>query len=115
MKDIGVLLEPTSVAEKGIEQAYEIQRRLKVWRPKRAAVLGAGPLGLIAALALRLRGLEVTVLARTEPPTLNSQLVEALAARYVSTRQLSLTNAAQQYGPFDLIFEATGVSSVAFE
>src|SRR3569623_58690 len=29
LKDIGVLLEPTSVVEKGIEQAYEIQRRLK--------------------------------------------------------------------------------------
>src|SRR5438034_5310756 len=31
LKEIGVLLEPTSVAEKGIEQAYEIQQRLKVW------------------------------------------------------------------------------------
>ncbi len=28
--DVGVLLEPTSVVEKGIAQAYEIQRRLKV-------------------------------------------------------------------------------------
>src|SRR3712207_7792462 len=42
LKEVGVLLEPTSVAEKGIEQAYEIQRRLKVWRPQRAAVVGAG-------------------------------------------------------------------------
>ena len=73
LKDVGVLLEPTSVVEKGIEQAYEIQRRLKVWRPQRAAVAGAGPLGLLATLALRLRGLEVTTLARTEPPTLNSE------------------------------------------
>src|SRR5438309_10824996 len=63
LTNIGVLLEPISVAEKGIEQAYEIQRRLKVWRPERAAVLGAGPLGLLAALALCLRGLEVTVLS----------------------------------------------------
>jgi threonine dehydrogenase-like Zn-dependent dehydrogenase len=115
LKDVGVLLEPTSVVEKGIEQAYEIQRRLKVWRPRKAAVLGAGTLGLLATLALRLRGLEVTTLARTEPPTLNSQLIEALGARYVSTRQTSLTAASEQFGPYDLIFEATGVSSVAFE
>jgi glucose 1-dehydrogenase len=115
LKEAGVLLEPTSVVEKGIEQAYEIQRRLKVWRPQRAAVVGAGTLGLIATLALRLRGLEVTTLARTEPPTLNSELVEALGARYVSTRRLPLVQAAEQYGPFDLIFEATGVSQVAFE
>jgi threonine dehydrogenase-like Zn-dependent dehydrogenase len=68
LKEVGVLLEPTSVVEKGIEQAYEIQRRLKVWRPERAAVVGAGTLGLLATLALRLRGLEVTTLARTDPP-----------------------------------------------
>ncbi len=115
LKDVGVLLEPMSVAEKGVEQAYEIQRRLKVWRPQRAAVVGAGPLGLLATLALRLRGLEVTTLARTEPPTLNSRLAEALGARYLSTRQVPLVQAAGKFGPFDLIFEATGVSSVVFE
>src|SRR3712207_6777452 len=115
LKEVGVLLEPTSIAEKGIEQAYEIQRRLKVWRPERAAVVGAGTLGLLATLILRLRGLEVTTLARTEPPTLNSELVEALGARYVSTRKVPLKEAAEEYGPFDIIFEATGVSIVAFE
>ncbi len=41
MKQVGVLMEPTSVVEKGIEQAYRIQQRLRVWRPRRAAVLGA--------------------------------------------------------------------------
>jgi threonine dehydrogenase-like Zn-dependent dehydrogenase len=115
LKEVGVLLEPTSVAEKGIEQAYEIQRRLRVWRPMRAAVVGAGTLGLLATLALRLRGLEVTTLARTKPPTLNSELVEALDARYGSTREMTLVQAAEECGPFDIIFEATGVSSVAFE
>src|SRR6266852_3733454 len=42
LKHVGVLLEPFTVVEKGIHQAYEIQRRLKVWRPRRAAVMGAG-------------------------------------------------------------------------
>ena len=115
LRTVGVLLEPCSVAEKGIAQAYEIQRRLKVWRPQRAAVIGAGPLGLLATLILRLRGLEVTTLARTAPPSLNSQLVAALGARYVSTHETPLAEAAQQYGPFDIIFEATGASSVVFE
>jgi threonine dehydrogenase-like Zn-dependent dehydrogenase len=115
LKEVGVLLEPTSVVEKGIEQAYEIQRRLKVWRPERAAVVGAGTLGLLATIALRLRGLDVTTLARTGPPTLNSELVEALGARYVSTRQQPLLEAAAEHGPFDIIFEATGVSAVVFE
>ena len=70
LEDVGVLLEPTTVAEKGISQAYEIQRRLKVWQPQRAAVLGAGTIGLLTALALRLRGLEVVrLLAARRRPT----------------------------------------------
>src|ERR1044071_63 len=60
LKEVGVLLEPTPVVEKGIAQAYEIQRRLRVWKPKRAAVMGAGTIGLLAALVLRLKGLQVT-------------------------------------------------------
>ena len=115
LKEVGVLLEPTSIAEKGIEQAYEIQRRLKVWRPERAAVVGAGTLGLLATLILRLRGMDVTTLARTQPPYLNSELVEALGAKYVSTRRTPLVEAAEEHGPWDIIFEATGVSSVVFE
>ena len=50
LKEVGVLLEPVTVVEKGIAQAYEIQRRLRVWRPRRAAVLGAGTVGLLATV-----------------------------------------------------------------
>src|SRR5215212_3694646 len=106
LKDVGVLLEPTTVVEKGIAQAFEIQRRLRVWKPKRAAVMGAGTIGLLAALVLRLRGIDVTVFGRDEPPFLNSDLVEALGARYASTQQTDLAAAAGQFGPFDLMFEA---------
>lgn len=115
LKDVAVLLEPTTVVEKGIAQAYEIQRRLRVWRPQKAAVMGAGTIGLLAALALRLRGLEVTVFGRTAAPYLNSDLVEILGARYESTVRTPIAEGASRYGPFDLIFEATGASSVVFE
>lgn len=115
LKHVGVLLEPTTVVEKGIAQAYEIQRRLRVWRPRRAAVMGAGTIGLLATLVLRLRGLEVTTFGLTPGPYLNSDLIEALGARYQSTRELPILDAARAYGPFDLIFEATGASSVVFD
>jgi glucose 1-dehydrogenase len=115
LKGVAVLLEPTTVVEKGIAQAFEIQRRLRVWRPRRAAVMGAGTIGLLAALALRLRGLEVTVFGRTAAPYLNSDLIEALGARYESTVTTPIAEGARKYGPFDLIFEATGSSPVVFE
>src|SRR2546430_2749705 len=78
LREVGVLLEPLTVSEKGIAQAFEIQRRLKVWQPRRALVLGAGTIGLLAALVLRLRGLEVVCASRRQPPYLNSELVGEL-------------------------------------
>jgi glucose 1-dehydrogenase len=112
---LGVLLEPTSVIEKGIAQAYELQRRLRVWKPKRAAVLGAGTIGLLATMGLRLRGLEVVTLGLETRPYLNSDLIEALGATYISTKETSLTDVAQESGPLDLIFECTGFSPLVFE
>jgi threonine dehydrogenase-like Zn-dependent dehydrogenase len=111
LREIAVIAEPLSVAEKGIIQAFEIQRRLKVWQPKTAAVLGTGTIGLLATLILRLRGSEVTAFGRTPRPYLNSDLVEALGATYVSTDDVPVREA----GPFDLIFEATGFAPIVFE
>src|SRR5215469_104093 len=96
LREVGVLLEPLTVAEKGLNQAYEIQRRLKVWQPRRAAVVGAGTIGLLATLGMRLRGVEVTAFARTPKPYLNSDLMEAIGARYVSTRDMSVRDTARR-------------------
>ena len=115
LRQVGVLLEPTTVVEKGIAQAYEIQRRLRVWRPRRAAVMGAGTIGLLATLVLRLRGLDVTTFGLTSKPYRNSDLIEAIGARYESTADLPIMDGAKKYGPFDIIFEATGYSPVVFE
>ncbi len=115
LAEVGVLLEPLSVAEKGLHQAFEIQRRLRVWQPQRAAVMGAGGLGLLATLVLRLRGFEVVTFARSLPPTLNAELVEALGARYESLRARPMAEAAREFGPFDYIFEASTSAAVAFE
>lgn len=113
LEAVGVLLEPLSIAEKGIRQAFEIQRRLRLWRPSRAAVMGAGTIGLLFALALRLRGLDVVVYSRREPPYLNSELVEALGGRYLSSGSVTLDDLAEAGGPLDLIVDATGHSPLA--
>ncbi len=115
LKEVGVLLEPTSVIEKGIAQAYEIQRRLRVWHPRRAAVLGSGTIGILATLGFRIRGLEVCVLSKTKPPYLNSDLIEEIGGQYYSTEDISPLEAAKKHGPFDIIFEATGSSPLVFE
>jgi threonine dehydrogenase-like Zn-dependent dehydrogenase len=112
---VGVLLEPLSIAEKGLGQADRIQQRLRIWRPVRAAVTGAGTIGLLVTLLLRLRGAEVTVLSRRRAPYRNSELVKALGATYLSSVETDLATVTRDQGPFDLVFEASGFSPFVFD
>jgi threonine dehydrogenase-like Zn-dependent dehydrogenase len=111
---LGVLAEPASVCAKAIEQAFLAQQRLQVWNPKRAFVLGAGQIGLLATMMLKLRGLEVYTLATKPGPHRKSEITEAYGATYVSTKQTPMADLAKQVGKPDLIFEATGNAAVSF-
>ncbi len=115
LQHLHVLMEPISCAAKAVQQAFEVQRRMKVWRPRIAFVMGAGQIGLLATLILKLRGLEVYTLARRRPPRLNAEIVEGFGATYVSTEETSIAQLASQVGKADLIVEATGSSWIAFE
>jgi threonine dehydrogenase-like Zn-dependent dehydrogenase len=114
LKHLHVLMEPMSCAAKAVQQAYEVQRRMKVWRPRIAYVMGVGQIGLLATLILKLRGLEVYSLARSKPGTLSSEIVEGLEATYVSTSETPLEELARKVGKADLIIDATGSSAMAF-
>lgn len=115
LKHLHVLAEPMSCAAKAVQQAFEAQRRLHFWHPQRAFVTGAGQIGLLTTLVLRLRGLEVYTFARGAKPNRKSEIVEGLGATYVSTADTPLKQMAVQVGRPDLIVEATGNSAVAFE
>lgn len=114
LKHLHVLMEPMSCAAKGIQQAYEVQRRMRVWRPRVAYVLGVGQIGLLATLLLKLRGLEVYSCARSKAPTLSSEIVKGLEANYVSTSETTLEELSKRAGKADLIIDATGSSEIAF-
>src|SRR3954471_4223359 len=115
LAEVGVLLEPTTVAEKGVNHAYEIQRRLKVWEPRSACILGSGTVGLLTALVARLRGLELTVYSLPRKPNRNAELIEQLGGVYVSSQDHTLAEASAEHGPFDLMLDATGFSPIVWE
>src|SRR4029079_10505898 len=115
LKHLHVLMEPMSCAAKAVHQAYEAQRRMKVWRPQRAFVMGVGQIGLLTALILRLRGIEVYCFARSKRGTLNSQIVEAIEAHYVSTTETPAEQVVKEVGKADLIVDSSGNSQVAFQ
>ncbi|MCA9147765.1 MAG: glucose 1-dehydrogenase [Planctomycetales bacterium] len=115
LQHLHVLMEPMSCAAKAVMQAFEVQRRLRVWRPRVAFVMGAGQIGLLATLILRLRGLEVYTLARRRAPRLPAEIATSYGATYVSTMDKSMHDLAKEVGKPDLIIEATGNSTIAFE
>ena len=53
LRDVAVLVEPLTIAEKALIEVREIQQRLH-WDggPHRAVVLGSGPVGLLGAMVL---------------------------------------------------------------
>lgn len=114
LRHLHVLAEPMSCSAKAIEQAYLAQERLQVWEPKTAFVMGAGQIGLLATLILRLRGLQVYTFARGQAPNLKSEIVEGLEAHYVSTQETSMQEQTEKVGKPDIIFDATGNSSISF-
>src|SRR5688500_10072737 len=58
LEDVGMLMEPTTVVAKAWEQVERIGAR--AWfEPETVLVTGAGPIGLLAALLGRQRGLDV--------------------------------------------------------
>lgn len=116
IRNLHCLMEPMSVVAKAIWQMDEVQRRLKVWQPRVAFVMGAGQIGLLATLFLRLRGCEVYTIARTEGPHIKSEICEGYGATYVSTKQQSVEELIATIGARpDVIIEATGSAHVAMK
>ena len=101
---LGVLLEPTTVVTKAWEQVRLVGERA-FWEPRTVLVTGAGPIGLLAALLGKQRGLEVHVLDRVESGP-KPELVRALGATYHTG---SVTDVG--FEP-DVIVECTGVGQV---
>src|SRR5204862_6200541 len=115
LAEVCVLLEPTTVDEKGSNCAYEIQRLLKVWEPTRACILGSGTVGLLTALVAQLRGLELTVYSLPQRPYRNADLIEELGGTYVSSQDATLAEVSTEHGAFDLMVDATGFSPIVWE
>jgi threonine dehydrogenase-like Zn-dependent dehydrogenase len=113
MRPFAVLLEPLSIVEKATFQAWKIQERM-LWQPRVAVVLGAGTIGVLATILLRLRGLAVHVYAREPRESLRSKLLQSIGATYESVEQHPVTSLKAELGQIDFILEATGSSAVAF-
>jgi glucose 1-dehydrogenase len=119
LRDAAVLVEPLTIAEKGVTQLWQVQQRLP-WavagrNSHRAVVLAGGPVGLLGAMKLVLEGFDTTVYSRTPTASDLEKLVTGFGAKFAHTEAVSLAQLAEQVGNIDVVYEAVGASSLAFE
>jgi len=123
LRDVAVLVEPLTIAEKAMAQLWSVQARLP-WAcegdgPRGAChtalVLGAGPVGLLGAMTLRKNGFDTFVYARGTGSGSRAALLERIGATYLSAETTPLDEVARRIGNIDMVFEATGASRLAFE
>lgn len=122
LSSIGVLTEPLSVTEKAIDEALLLQSvRLPQVPPKldwfvgtRCLVAGLGPIGLLAAMALRLRGAKVYGLDVVDATTARPQWLIAIDGEYIDGRRVPPEQVEQEIGAMNLILDATGIASLEF-
>jgi threonine dehydrogenase-like Zn-dependent dehydrogenase len=145
LREVGVLIEPLTIAEKALTQVWQVQQRLP-WEcaptkatPEsvqtdaphgttkagsagahavachRALVLGAGPVGLLGAMALSVAGFDTHVYSRESATSDKARLVGLFGAKYISAETHTVEQLAAEVGGIDLVYEAVGASSLAFE
>ena len=125
LREVGVLVEPLTIAEKALIQLWDVQERLP-WlcphRPgkthghcRRALVLGAGPVGLLGAMALRARDFETIVYAREKVPNVKAAVTAQIGATYVSSEDVPPDQLEERFGAIDVVYEAAGASKLAFD
>jgi len=125
LRDVAVLVEPLTVAEKALAQVWQVQQRLP-WNNgstsdatrgagKTAVVLGAGPVGILGAMTLVANGFKTFVYSRSAEPNPKADLVNSIGAKYISSDTTALAEFARQVGNIDLVYEAVGVAKISFD
>jgi threonine dehydrogenase-like Zn-dependent dehydrogenase len=119
LRDVAVLTEPLTIGEKALKELEHIQARLPWGRegktPLHAVVLGAGPVGLLGAMALRRAGFATTVYSYSRPPDERSALVDRMGGRYLSSQDVAPGDLEARAGAVDVVYEATGASKFSFD
>jgi len=113
LADVAVLIEPLTVVSKAVIQARAILDRLP-YEPglQRGLVVGAGPVGLLGAMALAASGYETVVYSREPEGRDKDKLVRSLGGTYVSAGTQPIENLSERTGEFDLVLEAVGHAPV---
>lgn len=124
LRDVAVLVEPLTIAEKAVSQLWQVQQRLPWTLPiepgeppahgRTALVLGAGPVGLLGAMKLMLEGFSTTIYSRTPANIDVAQIATSFGANFVHAEHAAVEDLAHRIGSIDVVYEAVGAAPLAF-
>ena len=122
LRNVGVLVEPLTIAEKALIEIVQVQDRLP-WLSMAdtsgprglAVVLGAGPVGLLGALCLRMREYRTVVYSLEPDDSIKASWVRSIGAEYLSAKDVAASELGERVGNIELMYEATGASALAFQ
>jgi glucose 1-dehydrogenase len=125
LREVAVLMEPLTVAEKALIQIWHIQKRLNWECPvvkgaapghcHKAVVIGAGPIGILGAMAFKVAGFDTYVYSRSKAPNPKAAVVESFGVKYISSEETTPEELAQMLGNIDVVYEAVGGAKIAFD
>jgi threonine dehydrogenase-like Zn-dependent dehydrogenase len=125
LRDVAVLAEPLTIAEKALIEVWQIQQRLPWSCPSaadkrpghchHAVVLGAGPIGLLGAMALMNAGFSTFVYSREGERSEKAVLVRSFGASFISAESTPVDALMERVGAIDVVYEAAGASALSFE
>ena len=122
LEPVGVLMEPLSVVEKAIDEALRIQivrcpdaATTPDWfHRRRCLVAGLGPVGLLAAMVLRLRGGEVYGLDVVDANTARPKWLDGIGGTYIDGREVPADQVEKKIGAMELVLDASGIAELEF-
>ena len=122
LESVGALMEPLSIVEKAIDEVLRVQivrdpeaATTPDWLfGRRCLVAGLGPVGLLAAMVLQLRGGEVYGLDVVDAASARPMWLTGIGGRYVDGRQVPADQVEKKIGAMDLILDATGIPALEF-
>jgi threonine dehydrogenase-like Zn-dependent dehydrogenase len=122
LEAVGVLMEPLSIVEKGIEEALRLQAVRSpeaaitpAWIVgRRCLVAGLGPVGLLACMVLRLRGADVYGLDVVDSTSARPRWLNVIGGHYLDGRKVPADQVGKKIGPMDLVVDASGIAALEF-
>jgi threonine dehydrogenase-like Zn-dependent dehydrogenase len=126
LREVAVLTEPLTIAEKAVAQVlWQMQHRPpwidrdapadQMGQGQTALVLGVGPVGLLGAMRLASAGFATFVYSRELPSDPRAEVVAAIGATYLSSQTMEVSRLSSEIGNIDLVYEAVGHSRFALE